>query len=169
MSSVTFLFDKNIPLKHPDFSSVWGHCLQCSLAWEGFWKIFDFLAKQADFFYTKGGTLAKLTFLMFIVELSFKVFRHWILWLFVGPPVWCPIKWNHPQSSVHIHFLNVHTFLFPFPSFLMIFKTALVSIIFIQELSVLHKSCLEFKFQALLNISRVPCTPVFLRSSISGL
>ena len=55
-----------------------------------------------------------------------------------------------------------------FPSFRMIFKTALVSIIFILELSVLHKSCLELKFQAKGIISRVPCTPVFLRSRTSG-
>ena len=50
----------------------------------------------------------------------------------------------------------------------MIFKTALVSIIFILELSVLDKSCLELNFQAKELISRVPCTPVFLRSCTFG-
>ena len=47
-------------------------------------------------------------------------------------------------------------------------KTDLVSIIFILELSVLHKSCLELNFQANGIICRVPCTPVFLRSRTSG-
>ena len=55
-----------------------------------------------------------------------------------------------------------------FPSILTIFKTALVSIIFILELSVLHKNYLELNFQAKRIISRVPCTPVFLRSRTSG-
>ena len=54
-----------------------------------------------------------------------------------------------------------------FPSVLTVFKTALVSIIFILELSVLHKSCLELNFQAKGIISRFPCTPVFLRSRTS--
>ena len=54
-----------------------------------------------------------------------------------------------------------------FPSVLTIFKTALVSIIFILELSVLDKSCSELNFQAKDIISRVPCTPVFLRSTTS--
>ena len=44
-----------------------------------------------------------------------------------------------------------------------IFKTALVFIIFILELSVFNKSCLELNFQAIAIISRVPCTTVFLR------
>ena len=47
-------------------------------------------------------------------------------------------------------------------------KTALVSIIFILELSVLDKSFLEMNFQAKGIISRVPCTPVFLRLRTSG-
>ena len=55
-----------------------------------------------------------------------------------------------------------------FPSFLVIFETALVSIIFILELSVLDKSCLELNFQAIKIICRVPCTAVFLRSRTSG-
>ena len=41
-------------------------------------------------------------------------------------------------------------------------------LIFILELSVLHKSCLELNLQAIGTISRVPCTPVFLRSHISA-
>ena len=49
-----------------------------------------------------------------------------------------------------------------------IFKTALVSIIFILELSVFNKSCLELNFQAITMIFRVPCTTVFLRSCTSG-
>ena len=49
-------------------------------------------------------------------------------------------------------------------SFWMIFETALVSIIFILELSVLDKSCLELNFQAIGSITRVPCMAVFLRS-----
>ena len=49
-----------------------------------------------------------------------------------------------------------------------IFKTALVSIIFILELSVFNKSCLELNFQAMTIISRVPCTTVFLRLRTSG-
>ena len=53
-------------------------------------------------------------------------------------------------------------------SFWTIFKTALVSIIFILELSVLNKSCLELNFQANKIISRVPCTTVFLRFHTSG-
>ena len=55
-----------------------------------------------------------------------------------------------------------------FPSVWTVFKTALVFIIFILELSVIHKSCLELNFQAIGIISRVPCTPVFLRSRTSG-
>ena len=55
-----------------------------------------------------------------------------------------------------------------FLSVLTLFKAALVSIIFILELSVLDKSCLELNFQAKGIISRVPCTPVFLRSRTSG-
>ena len=55
-----------------------------------------------------------------------------------------------------------------FPSFVMLFKTALVSILFILELSVLDKSCLELNFQAKGIISRVPCKPVFLRLRTSG-
>ena len=55
-----------------------------------------------------------------------------------------------------------------FPTVLTMFKTALVSIIFILELSVLHKSCLELNFRAKRTISRVPCTPVFLRSRTSN-
>ena len=55
-----------------------------------------------------------------------------------------------------------------FPSVLKLFKTALVSIIFILELSVLDKSCLELNFQFKRIISRVPCTAVFLRSCTSG-
>ena len=55
-----------------------------------------------------------------------------------------------------------------FPSVMTVFKTALVSIIFILELSVLDKSCLELNFQAKWIISRVPCTPVFLRSHTSS-
>ena len=55
-----------------------------------------------------------------------------------------------------------------FPSFFMLFKTALVSILFILELSVLDKSCLELNFQVKEIISRVPCTAVFLRSRTSG-
>ena len=55
-----------------------------------------------------------------------------------------------------------------FPSVLTIFKMALVAIMFILELSVLDKSCLELNFQANKIISRVPCTPVFLRSRTSG-
>ena len=63
--------------------------------------------------------------------------------------------WKNTSGA---HFLSVLT----------IFKTALVSIIFILELSVLDKSCLELNFQAKGIISRVPCTPVFLRSRTSG-
>ena len=40
-----------------------------------------------------------------------------------------------------------------FPTFLTIFKTALVSIIFILELSVLHKSCLELNFARFLTFA----------------
>ena len=46
----------------------------------------------------------------------------------------------------------------------MIFESALISIILILELSVFNKSCLEFNFQAIKIICRVPCTAVFLRS-----
>ena len=66
------------------------------------------------------------------------------LGLFLGPLVWPP---------EHIFCL---------------FETALVSIILILELSVLHKSFLELNFQDKAIISRVPCTPVFLRSRTSG-
>ena len=55
-----------------------------------------------------------------------------------------------------------------FPYVLTIFKTALVSIIFILELSVFNKSCLELNFQANRINSRVPCTAVFLRLRTSG-
>ena len=55
-----------------------------------------------------------------------------------------------------------------FLSVLTIFKTALVSILFILELSVLDKSCLELNFQVKGIISRVPCTAVFLRLRTSG-
>ena len=46
--------------------------------WEGFWYIFDFLVKQADFVNTKWSPLAEVTFLIFIEELSFlyKVGQH---------------------------------------------------------------------------------------------
>ena len=47
-----------------------------------------------------------------------------------------------------------------FPSVLTILKTALVSIIFILELSVLHKSCLELNFQA----KRIPCLFSYVRA-----
>ena len=100
----------------------------------------------------KGSPLAELTFLIRTVELSFfvqsysklRIMEKSTFGLFISPP-----------SGAH------------FPSVLTTFKTALVSIIFILELSVLDKSCLELNFQAKGIISRVPCTAVFLRSCTS--
>ena len=59
--------------------------------------------------------------------------------------------WKRLMRSLYMqkaHSLQRQLYLFHFPSFLMIFKTALVSILIILELSVLHKSCLELNFQA---------------------
>ena len=81
-----------------------------------------------------------------------------------------------PFQEVHeknLYFYIFHLTLFLsiylcFSSFMTIFETDLVSIILILEISVLHKSFLKLNFQAKGIISRVPCTPVFLRSRTSG-
>ena len=87
--------------------------------------------------------------------------------------------WNYWQDQMYLLKKLSSTFLFEKtrhfkkPEFastwkFSVLKTALVSIIFILELSVLDKSCLELNFQAKGSIFRVPCTPVFLRSRTSG-
>ena len=53
-----------------------------------------------------------------------------------------------------------------FSVFFDVIHGGIVSIIVILELSVSHKSCLELNFQVFGVISRVPCTPVFLRSRL---
>ena len=72
-------------------------------------------------------------------------------------------NYGEKEPSDYLSALPSGTFSFS----LTLFKTALVSIIFILELSVLDKSCLELNFQAIDVLPRVPCMPVFLRSHIS--
>ena len=112
----------------------------------GFLQIFDFFGQTGNFF-------KELTFLIFIAELTFHEQNFTAL--------------NFTENK-NLRIISRSSCLASrayFPFFLMIFKTALVSIIFILELSVLDKSCLELNFQAIRAIPRVPCTAVFLRSS----
>ena len=79
---------------------------------------------------------------------------------------------NTPCFFRALHIMTSTTWMFAlrrlFSTCLTIFKTALVSIILILELSVLDKCCLELNFQAKQVISRVPCTAVFLRLHTSN-
>ena len=85
-------------------------------------------------------SLKSAAILMLMLTVDIQIFKYW---------------WFLPTSQ-HTHPLSLLT----------IFKTTLVSIICILELSVLHQGCLEFNFQANGVICRVPCTAVFLRSRI---
>ena len=54
--------------------------------------VFDFLAEQSDFLYTKGRSLAELSFLIFIEESwgEINITENESFGLILGPPIWPP-------------------------------------------------------------------------------